>query len=125
MGKKVTKRWARFWSPGSFMGESWDVEIDHLDPTKIEWPDRAYAFSLHTRDDIVEDGETFKGKSKQHGKLYYHPDSKIETMEEARSNPDATEILLQNMESNKWPEIIWARWGGWPQPFDPDKMVVL
>ena len=39
--------------------------------------------------------------------------------------PRATPILISNMECNDWKQIIWTRWGNWPQPFDPATAEVL
>lgn len=122
-----TKRWATFWAPGLFVGENWQVDIASMDPYAIAWPDNAYAVVLCERDDIV-DGETrYRGDVKGDKELiwYYHPDSNVETLEQVKLNPKATRTLIANMECNRWDRIIWTRWGTWPQPFDPARMVVL
>jgi hypothetical protein len=122
---KVTVRFARFWSPGSFVGESWDVPIGGTPPDRVEWPARAYAFSVHERTDVVDGGETFVGKASQVGPTYYHPDSVVKTLEEVRISEGERSILFANMECNGWSSVVYSRWGNWPQPFDPAKAVIL
>lgn len=124
--QKTQKTWIRFYTPGSFTAYTWDVDAwGEVDPTKVEWPDKAYAFTIHTRTDIEEDGEIFKGKVEQIGVMYYHPDSKIEVLEDVKKNPNSTSTLISNMECNKWDSIVWNRWGNWPQPYEADKATVL
>lgn len=124
--KKEIKRWAKFWAPGSFFAEDWTESVDSLDPNKIKFPENAYAFELYEREDIIEGKERYEGKSKKIGPTYYHPDSKIETLEQVRVNPKATGgCLVDNMVGNKWSHIIWTRWGNWPQPYDAKKIKVL
>ena len=123
--EKRTVYFATFWRPGSFFGESWTRDLSSLDPNAVEWPDEAYAFSLHKRQDVVDGDEVFRGKAKQVGGLYYHPDSAVETLAQAKKNPKATKTLIQNMEGNKWTHIAWTRWGTWPQAFDLKEDVVL
>lgn len=91
--------------------------------TLADWPNRAYAYKLYQQD-IVTDTETGKGyrgdRTEVDGKLHYHPDSKVETLEQVRNNPNATETLIRNMECNGWDSIVWTRYGNWPQPFDKE-----
>ncbi len=123
--KKVKKAFVRFFAPGSFVAEEWEKEIDIADPNGIEWPENAYAFTLHEREDVIDGETTYTGPVHRIGPMYYHPDSKVETLDEARRNPNASDILIRNMEGNHWDSIIWSRCGNWPQPFDADKAVVL
>lgn len=118
--------WVRFWSPGLVFGNQWTQDIDHLDPARIEWPENAYAFSLHQRTDIIDDDDQrFEGKSQQVGPLYYHPKSYVETLEEVKERLPNERILIDNMECNGYHRIIWTRWNNWPQPYDPDKIAIL
>ncbi len=123
---KVTKTWINFYAPGSFTANEWTKDTpENTSPDDVEWPDNAYAFTLHRRVDIVDGGETYNGKPEQIGPMYYHPDSATETLEEVKQNPSATSILVGNMECNRWERIVWTRWGNWPQPFDSEKHRVL
>lgn len=114
-----------YFCPGSFLAESWVKETDSTEPNEVIWPENAYAFTIRTRIDVIDGEECFQGKSEQIGPMYYHPDSKVETLEEAKINPKSTDILIRNMESNRWAKIVWSRWGNWPQHFDDSKCVVL
>lgn len=125
--KRVTKRFVTFMCPGSFVGESYSRDVDdRFSRHDVAWPDNAYAFTLHERTDVIDGQEVFVGKPIQIGPIYYHPDSKVESLEEVRANPNAQRgCLISNMECNGWGQIIWSRWGNWPQPFDAEKMHVM
>jgi hypothetical protein len=122
---KQTVHYVTFWSPGSFVAEEWTVPVDSPDPRKVAWPDNAYAFRMFKREDVIDGDKTYQGKPERIGKIYYHPDSSVQSLDEARTNPRATRILISNMEGNGWQQVIWTRWGTWPQPFEPADMEVL
>uniref|UniRef100_A0A6M3JTV9 Uncharacterized protein n=1 Tax=viral metagenome TaxID=1070528 RepID=A0A6M3JTV9_9ZZZZ len=124
--KKETKYFVTFYSPGLFVGETWIEEVKSSDPLSIKWPDNAYAFSLYQRDDIIDDDDIrYTGKKKQLGPMYYHPNSKIETLEEVKVNPNRGRSLVSNMECNKWDRVIWTQWGTWPQPYEESEIKIL
>ena len=123
---QLTRRFVRFYAPGSFVANDWTREVDNLDPATVEWPDNAYAFTLHERVDVMDGTETFTGKEHQIGPMYYHPDSKVLSEAEIAARGDSRDrILLANMRNNKWPSVIYSRWGNWPQPYVADKVRVL
>jgi hypothetical protein len=123
---RVTVRYARFLSPGSFVANDWTAPVDSADPRAVKWPDNAYAFTLHERVDVLDGPETFKGEAKQIGPVYYHPESKVLTQAEIAAKGDPRDsILLSNMRCNKWPSVIYSRWGNWPQPYEAGKCEVL
>lgn len=123
--EKKTVYFVNFWSPGTFVADSWTQEVKSDDPKSVVWPERAYAFTMNKRIDVVDGKKVYKGESKQIGPTYYHPESKVENINQVKKNKNATPILVSNMEFNGWKEIIWSRWGNWPQPFDKKKSVVL
>jgi hypothetical protein len=126
MRKKI-KYWIEFWRTGSFVGESWNVYVtEKPNKKKIKFPDSAYSCRFFQRTDVIVDGKTYEGKAEQIGKWYYHPDSKVMTLEEikALNNPN-DRILISNMECNGWISVIYTRWGNWPQPFAPINMEIL
>lgn len=123
--EKRTTHYVVFWSPGSFVVNDWTVPVDSPDPRRVQWPDNAYAFRMFKREDVIDGGKTYEGKPEQLGPVYYHPDSAIQSFDEARNNPNASRILLDNMRINGWKQIIWTRWGNWPQPYEPGKMQIL
>lgn len=123
--ERVTKRWANFYFPGSFVANETERDVESLDPHSVAWPDGAYAFALYERTDLHDGPDTYTGKAKRIGPLYYHPDSKVETLEEVERNHPGERILISNMRCNRWPAVVWSRYGGWPQPFDAAKACVL
>lgn len=123
--RKETVVYVTFLSPGSIVAAQWTKDVESLDPYAVDWPDRAYAFTMHTREDVVDGDTRYKGTPTRVGPVYYHPDSKVETLEEVRINPNAGSILISNMECNRWDRVVWSRWGNWPQPFEVEKAVVL
>lgn len=122
---KRTVFYATFFGTGTFVAENWKVDLASGDPRAVQWPENAYAFTLHSREDMTFQSEEYHGEPKQIGPMYYHPDSVVEDFEQVKANPRATEILIDNMRINGWPQIIWTRWGNWPQPFEADRMQVL
>ena len=112
--------------PGSFVAETWIKDYTKLpQPQEVEIPENAYAFEIYQREDIVEGGKTYKGDAIQIGKTYYHPDSLVTNLEETKNHKNASDILIRNMECNKWENVIWTRWGNWPQPYNAENMEVL
>lgn len=124
--KRRTKHWVTFYSPGSIVSNHWDRAYDKpVVASEVEWPKEAYAFSIHRRNDIIEEGTVYRSKALQVGRTYYHPDSRIESLDDVRFLSPKNKVLINNMESNKWSHVIWSRWGNWPQPFDATKSCIL
>ncbi|MFA5377510.1 MAG: hypothetical protein WC455_17295 [Dehalococcoidia bacterium] len=123
--KKQIKRFVTFWTPGIIVAESTVKEVGSLDPNLVKWPENAYAFQFSEREDVVDGEKKYRGTEKDVGPLYYHPDSRVETLAQVKKNPRATATLISNMECNGYKKIIWSRWGNWPQPFDDKKTMVL
>lgn len=124
MHKRIV-HYVTFWSPGSFVANEQTVSVESADPRKVKWPDSAYAFRMFRREDVIDGDKTYQGKPEQIGPIYYHPDSTVQSYEQAKGNLKATAILLDNMRINGWDQIIWTRWGNWPQHFDAKTMEVL
>lgn len=124
--EKQKTYWIKFWSPGSFVANEYNEPCSAIpDPADVEFPDHAYAFTLHEREDIIDGDNTYTGEAKKIGPIYYHPNSVVETLEMVKKNPNASATLISNMTCNEWKEIIWSRWGNWPQPFYADQMTVI
>ena len=123
--ERASHHWIEFLAPGSFIADSWKKAYEPpYKPEHVEFPERAYAFTMHKQDVIVVDGNEFLGKSEQIGPTYYHPDSKIETLEQVlKRGPES--ILAGNMKCNKWDKVIFTRWDNWPQPYKESETVVL
>lgn len=125
--QRSTRHFIRFFSPGMIVANTKMVRVDggRPDPETVEFPDGAYAFEIVEQDVVTDGDDEFLGASKSIGPVYYHPDSKIETLDEVRQNhPDET-ILISNMETNGYDRIVFSRDGHWAQFFDPDKAAIL
>lgn len=119
-------RFVRFRMTGSFFAEERTEPVESVDPYAIAWPKDAFAFSFQERDDVVgDDGQVFTGKVRDLGPTYFHPESSVRTLAETEADPRATRILLDNMRCNRWDRIVWSRRGNYPQPFSPERHVVL
>jgi len=124
--KRHTKYWASFFVPGGPVSERVEIDCDSdTKPEDVAFPDNAYAFTLHKRTDITDGEDVFKGEEEQCGPVYYHPDSKVEALDEVALNPNATPILISNMKTNDWKAVVWDRWSERCQPFNPDRQTVL
>jgi hypothetical protein len=127
------KYWVRYYVPGFFLGDSYDVDITEArskKPEEIEFSSRAYAFSIHKRMVLYDAGDKYLGEPQQIGKTYYHPASFITTLEQLQygnypKGLDLGRCLVSNMECNKWQAMIWTRWSNWPQPYDPELIEIL
>ena len=110
--------WVEFYYPGLLMADTDTKIVKTLDPYKVKWPERAYAFRMYQREDIMRKGKRYAGKTEQIGPEYWHPDSSIQTLEQVKANPNGTKILVDNMICNSWKALIWSRYNSWPQPYD-------
>ena len=123
--ERVTKRWANFYFPGMFVANETERDVASLDPHSVAWPDGAYAFALYERTELHDGPDVYTGKAQRVGPLYYHPDSKVETLAEVEANRPGERILISNMRCNGWSAVVWSRYGNWPRPFDPAQDQVL
>jgi hypothetical protein len=124
--RKRISYWIEFFAPGPFVAETWQVDCPaDTKPERVVFPDSAYAFKLWKREDRVEGDKLFRGDPEQIGPTYYHPDSKVETLQMVESHPRGNEILISNMKCNKWDSVIWTRWRNWPQPFNSKTMQII
>jgi hypothetical protein len=123
---KVTKYYVTFYTPGILFAENWNKDIEIPDPNIVEWPKNAYAFDLYEQENVIDDnGKIFEGKPKKIGPMYYHPDSKIETLSQLKKSHPNDKILINNVESNGYKKVIWTRWNNWPQMFDDKEYEIL
>lgn len=122
--KKETVHFARFYVPHLVSYETFDV-AGVTAPASVQWPDKAASVTFHKRTDIIDGERICRGEEIRKGLMYFHPDSKIESLEEVKKNPNATKILIDNMERNGCDRIIWSRWGNRPVPFNADSMAVM
>ena len=118
--------WVLFEHVDSFFADHSKQVFDKMpDLNKIKWPETAYAFTIFKREYIVYGGKRYKADLEQVGKKYYHPESRIEDLEQVKTNPFATKILIDNMKRNGWDKIIWTRFGNFPQPYIEEEIEIL
>ena len=127
----VSKHFVRFFSPGTFMAETSEQEIDSWDPNlamklarKIKERHGAtpygFCFFTNARSEKDLDSKTVKTSS------MYFLGGKVETLEEIeKRNDPEEEILRSNMRNNKYDRIIvntnsWK----WTQPLNKDDIVL-
>lgn len=123
--EKVTVRYVRFRSKLSFAAEEFTESVSSADPKDVVFPENAYAFTLHERVDVVDGDDVYTGKEYKLGPMYYHPDSKVMTLDEIESRSEPRDnILLANMRCNGWNSMIYTRWGDWPQPYTENMKIL-
>jgi len=94
------------------------------EPESVQFPNGSYAFRIMHRKTVSIDEERLKTDWKNTGPIYYHPDSVLKTRDEIEHIP-GNETLLSNMKCSNWPAVVYTRYGNWPQPFDPERVVIL
>lgn len=92
----MIKHYIKFQYPGSFMSESKSKEIAERLFDGM-WPDNAYSYQLFSREEVMIDGETFKGICKNFSPVTFR--GKLITIDDV---PDTDEfyILRNNMKFN-------------------------
>lgn len=114
--KRITRYFVRYYAPGSFVANTWDVPVKSKTVKRVQWPESAYAFQLYEQGVVVDGKDEFLGAATKAGPFYFHPHSRIEGLESVKAREPGS-ILCRNMENNGWDEIVWLRWGNNPQPF--------
>ncbi len=123
---KVEIHFIEFLSPGSFVSESRMQEcVGVPKPDEVVFPNNAYAFRLHSRTDVVDGVDRYRGDTNQIGPTYYHPMSVVRNLADVQAMGPSFRILASNMECNKWPEVVFSRWGNYAQPYSADKDCIL
>jgi hypothetical protein len=123
-----TRRWLRFLSPGSFVANERDVDVEAtFDPatSRVDWPQSAYAFDVFEQQSVVVGGKEFKSAAVRVGKQYWHHDSRIYAVEDLEAMKAASPILLSNCRCNGWKHVIFSRFGNWPQPYESKDIELL
>lgn len=113
---------AKFMAPGTIFANDFTREFQPGE--HIEWPDRAYCCKLGRQTVQIVGDEVLRGAVKWDPRTFYHPLSIIQTIDQVKRNPSASEILVRNMECNRWDRVVWSRWQNWPQPYNATKDVV-
>lgn len=124
-GPKVTvETFVVFHLPGLVIGEQYRERVDDINPYAIDWPKNAYAFHFVTQHVVTLDGMKMRSEECAHDPIYYHPHSVVRDAAWVARNDDSP-MLLSNMRCNGWAQVIYTRWGNWPQPWNADKMEIL
>jgi len=75
----------------------------------MKWPQSTFAFQIYKQTSFSCKIRVYTGNPVKVGPLYYHPDSRIETLEEFKKNPKADSFLISRMEENKCKMVVWTR----------------
>lgn len=129
---KIEKHFVTFYSPGTFVAETTEKEIDNWDIEQAtamaeniteRYGARPYAFQFSTRSRSETDLDSHVSSTSG---MYYLPHCKVETIDDVRQRADPNErILLSNMECNNWPKIVSATEGWkWTQPLEDGDVVL-
>lgn len=128
---KMKKNFVRFMSPGTFVGETREKEIDSWDVRKAvamsreiteRYGSKPYGFYFVTKERKDDEWESKVVASSG----VYYINGKIETLEELKAKNDPNNrILIDNMQMNHWNRVVttYNPWK-WTQPFhDKDHIV--
>ena len=116
--KTTTRHFVTFFYAGRVVADSQTEEIRHADPSAVVVPARSYAFRLHDIREITDDdGVVLRSDLLNRSKTFW-PGGVLKTLDEVRRE-QGSRILVENMECNGWPSVVFSRFGSWPQPFDP------
>lgn len=118
----MTKHYVEFFYPGVFISETSTKEISNRD-AKINLPKGAYGYRIFSREEVVLDGETLYGERKNYSGITYY--GKILTLDDVKElePKDHYEILISNMEINKYDKVVRTICGNF-QPLDKNDVVV-
>lgn len=104
----MTKHYVEYIYAGSFVSETGTEEIPSRDQS-ITLPKGAYAYRIFDREEIEQSGEILKGSPKNYGPRHIKGD--VYDLERVKREVSDNQILLSNMQSNGWPNVIKCRQG--------------
>ena len=107
---ETTKHYVTFYYPGIFFDEEETREIASRDDIGAI-PKGAFGYQVWDREERDIDGEVLRGTPKNHGPLTYF--GRVYRADEVAALPGDHRILLSNMRSNDWPEVVQTRAGNW------------
>jgi hypothetical protein len=116
----MTKTYMMLFYPGSFVSETSSKPVESRAVPKVR-PEGAYAIQFYDVEETEVNGETLKGKPKNHSPTYYW--GKEFSAEEAIREVGEGSILASNVRGNKFKRLVKTVRGNW-QPLD-DKDVVI
>lgn len=105
-----TKYYIRWFSPGAFVADTHDFELENKEDIP-ERPNGCYAYQTFERVEKMVDGELLLGGKKKFSPVTYY--GQEFTKNEAKQYPEATHILLMNMETNGWTRMVRTIYGQW------------
>jgi hypothetical protein len=128
------KHWAKYLLPGSFFSEDQAKELSDrsIDAALVRAPGNAFAFKLY--DTAVADFEFDAGLFRvfpipQNESATYYIGGEVFTPDELRQlavqegDPHKYDVLIANVEGNRWGRAIRCRTGNW-QPFEEGDVLV-
>lgn len=120
----MLKQYIEFFFPGSFVSESSTHEVDsRIPPTEL--PNGAYGYRFFSRSEVVQDGETLRGKPKDYSGTAYF--GEVLTLADVKAlTPSGNfRILISNMECNKWDRVVRTIHGQFMPLHDGDCVVSI
>ena len=114
------KQYVTFYYPGILMNEK-EVKLISSRRDKIEIPKGSFGYRFFDRIETRVDGETLKGKPKNHSGIYYL--GRKMSLAEVKKELPKEKILISNMEGNGYKYVVKTIRGNF-QPFEKrDKII--
>ncbi len=97
------KHYVTFYYPGILMNEE-ETRLISSRRDKIEIPKGSFGYRFFDRTETELDGETLKGKPKNHSGIHYL--GKKMSLAEVKKELPAEKILISNMECNGYKHVV-------------------
>lgn len=119
---KITKKtYVEFFYPGAFVSTTGSLEVTDRDGD-FDIPKWAYAWRYYDKEKIVRNGKTYKsGRLNISGLVY--PEGEVLSADDVRQYLPNNHILLCNMKTNGWRNVIRTPIGQF-FPFEADDTVL-
>ncbi len=122
MSKETLKHYVEFRFPGVMFSESSAQPISERDPSKVQAPRDAFAYSFFDRQEYTaQDGEILVGAPRNRSGTYYF--GKAMTLQDVRREIPNSDALQDNMKYNGWKKVVRTRRGNF-QPLKEDDVIL-
>lgn len=124
--KKVTTRFINFYRTSILFDDIDSKTVDvFLEPSDALFSNsHEYAFRFHTREDIQDGDTVYYGEVKPFGPRYLRSTCIVETAEQVKQNPKATQTLLDNLEMYEQARFVWTSKGSVYLFYDDDVLLL-